>query len=334
MHYTFSMSTAEGEVLGMRPRERSGDSFMRVYDFPEQFGQGVMKRIPIQGGVDMAIGKFSIHKPLQTHIAFEEPAFELGFCLSGEADVDVPGATVQSGFFNTMYRQRQEVNVIDKAGSYRLCVAVVVMAQTFRELSRYEQGRLAPQLQLAAGGLTGGEFVATTPITQKHLDILHQILTPPRGLEESHMHYKSKAYELLSHCMNPQGDSQGAETDDYSPERVSQAAEILIHSMEALSRMLSTSHVTLNQEFRQAFGTTVFGYLRRVRLDRARHILETGDANVTEASLAVGYNSVSTFSQAFAERHGMTPSVCRKGEPMKKESGQWQPEYSREPWTA
>lgn len=322
MQYSLSMSMVDGEPFQMRFKECLRASFMRCYDFPEQLGWGTVKQIPIQQGVDLSIVKVMIHKPLETHIVFNDSAFELGFCLSGDGDVDIPGASIQSGLFNMLYRQSRELNVLDRAGSYRLCVALVVAPDTFHDLSRHEPGRLPPHLHLMAGGMMGGDYAAALPITKVYSGILHQILTPPRGLEHSHMHYKAKTYELLSQCITQLkgGEScQDMNKEEYSAERVHQAAEILIHSMEdpptldSLSRMLATSHVTLNQEFRLAFGTTVFGYLRRLRLDRARHILETSDANVTEASLAVGYNSISTFSHAFRERHGMMPSACRKG---------------------
>ena len=55
------------------------------------------------------------------------------------------------------------------------------------------------------------------------------------------------------------------------------------------------------------YGATVFGYLRKMRLEEARRLLEKGDMNVTEAALAVGYNSISSFSRAFSAHFGSKP---------------------------
>jgi AraC family transcriptional regulator, transcriptional activator of the genes for pyochelin and ferripyochelin receptors len=55
------------------------------------------------------------------------------------------------------------------------------------------------------------------------------------------------------------------------------------------------------------YGTSVFGYLRKLRLEEARRLLENGGMNVTEAAFAVGYNSLSSFSRAFSAQFGATP---------------------------
>jgi AraC-like DNA-binding protein len=96
-------------------------------------------------------------------------------------------------------------------------------------------------------------------------------------------------------------------------ERVHHAKEILIRDLENpprlfdLARALGTTHPQLNRGFRIIFGTSVFGYLRKMRLEKARHLLEKGRMNVTEAAFAVGYNSLSSFSRAFSAHFGSKP---------------------------
>ncbi|MFP4567016.1 MAG: helix-turn-helix transcriptional regulator [Spirochaetaceae bacterium] len=55
----------------------------------------------------------------------------------------------------------------------------------------------------------------------------------------------------------------------------------------------------LKYGFREVFGTTVFGQLRNLRLEEARHLIEDGDHSVTEAAFAVGYSSLSHFARTF-----------------------------------
>lgn len=324
MEFTLSNPMTQSTPCKLKPTDSFGQPFARSYKIPKSFGHGSLQQIHIQKGIDLFITKYNVQTPILSHVCMEKPAFEIGFCLSGMGDVDIPGITVETGSCTMMYRQRKQVTVIDKAQSYRLSLAIVVSPETFHDITRHEQMKMPLHLQLAANGLIDNEFIDTRSIDAASMNILNQILTPEKGLEDSHIYYKSKTYELLAVCINRFGNKtpdQSNPTNCLNPERVYQAAEILAHSMESppslstLARMLNTSHVTLNQEFRHAFGTTVFGYLRQIRLKKARSLLEDGKTNVTEASLAVGYNSISTFSRAFLDQHGMTPSSCRKQTP-------------------
>jgi AraC-like DNA-binding protein len=69
----------------------------------------------------------------------------------------------------------------------------------------------------------------------------------------------------------------------------------------------------LKSGFRETFGTTVFGYVRKLRMDKARSLLEIGDLNVTEAALEAGYCSLGHFAAAFKKRFGTLPGQYRVG---------------------
>ena len=50
-------------------------------------------------------------------------------------------------------------------------------------------------------------------------------------------------------------------------------------------------------------------HLRQLRLEKAAELLRSGEYNVTEAALEVGYNSLSHFSAAFHETFGCCPGL-------------------------
>jgi len=64
--------------------------------------------------------------------------------------------------------------------------------------------------------------------------------------------------------------------------------------------------------FKQVFGTTVFGFLRNIRLEQARGLLQEGNFSVTEVALEVGYNSLSHFARLFKQTYGLSPHVFMK----------------------
>lgn len=62
--------------------------------------------------------------------------------------------------------------------------------------------------------------------------------------------------------------------------------------------------------FRQYAGTTVHGYVIRVRLRRAVHLLRNGE-KIEAVSLLVGYRSKKNFYRHFRSLMGVTPSAYR-----------------------
>lgn len=63
----------------------------------------------------------------------------------------------------------------------------------------------------------------------------------------------------------------------------------------------------LKQGFRRQYGTTIFAYVRKLRMEEALELLTDGALTVGEVALAVGYNSFSSFSKAFFRYHGLLP---------------------------
>jgi AraC-like DNA-binding protein len=93
------------------------------------------------------------------------------------------------------------------------------------------------------------------------------------------------------------------------------AADLLSRRLEDpptladLARQVGLSETTLKRGFHQVFGTTVFGYLRARRMERAHALLQSGEATVLEAAALVGYSNPSNFSAAFRRQFGVNPKA-------------------------
>lgn len=90
--------------------------------------------------------------------------------------------------------------------------------------------------------------------------------------------------------------------------------------LEELARQVGCSQYYLSRLFTQEAGLTIQQYLRRIRLERAAELLRTGQCNVTEAAMEVGYNSLSHFSAAFHETFGCCPGLYPLKIPAQKET--------------
>ncbi len=79
------------------------------------------------------------------------------------------------------------------------------------------------------------------------------------------------------------------------------------HSLAQISRTVHLNEFKLKKGFREYHRTTVFGYLRQKRMERARALLINRQAKVIDAAQAVGYANPSHFSRAFRKTFGMNP---------------------------
>jgi AraC-like DNA-binding protein len=82
--------------------------------------------------------------------------------------------------------------------------------------------------------------------------------------------------------------------------------------LEAMARTACFSKFHFLRLFKQAYGETPARYLSRLRLERARTLLETTDRSVTEICLDVGYESLASFTHAFRRHAGAPPERYRR----------------------
>ena len=75
-----------------------------------------------------------------------------------------------------------------------------------------------------------------------------------------------------------------------------------------LSKVVSMSRSQLYRKFKTLTNKTIGEYLRTYRLSRSRDMLESGQANVSEAAFQCGFRNLSHFSRVFSREFGQKPS--------------------------
>ena len=83
-------------------------------------------------------------------------------------------------------------------------------------------------------------------------------------------------------------------------------------TIDELAEMESYNVTYYNDWFKQQTGISPGLYLRRVRIEKAKELLESSPFGVTDIAVTVGYSSNSTFTRAFRSVTGMTPKAYRE----------------------
>ncbi len=85
-------------------------------------------------------------------------------------------------------------------------------------------------------------------------------------------------------------------------------------TLAMLARELKISPGYLCTRFKQSTGFTPFGYLNKLRMERALELLQNTELLVIQVALEVGIDNHAQFCRAFKKFHGISPSAVRKKE--------------------
>jgi len=131
------------------------------------------------------------------------------------------------------------------------------------------------------------------------------------------MFFRSQITGLLSHFFWQLStmETQGIKTIER--EKLFQAKEILSENLDSppslteLSRQIGLNTFTLKKDFKALFGVPVFKYLQNERMTTTHDLIRGKKATVQEAAWHVGYDSLSSFSNAFHKKFGFRPSEIK-----------------------
>ncbi|MGD9211075.1 MAG: AraC family transcriptional regulator [Desulfobacteraceae bacterium] len=279
----------------------------------------------IRPGFDVWTSDYLFHKAIRFSLEDHPAAFSFSFCLFGKS-------IVRYG------RQKQIIEITSGKQGVFYCpdpngsccldldmplrqVEIVISPERLQSYFESDMRSIHPALRNILEKRQDERFCHIQVITPAMQIALQQLLNCPFVGMTRKLFFESRALELIAHQLHQiSGDRCRPVTDGHrlhpnDRKRIESARDFLISNLEnppplgRLAKEAGMSRPKLNRCFRQVYGMTVFEYLRCERLNRAGQMLNDG-LNVTETAYAVGYDSISHFSQAFKKYFGISPSRC------------------------
>jgi AraC-like DNA-binding protein len=263
---------------------------------------------------------FTTTTPLDWARSFHPGSIELCLNLEGNATLAAPGheVTLAARSFTFYHQGQPPLQAIRLAGARHRFVTVEFAPQFLQQHFRPQAGFLHPVVR----GVTLGEAAASLvappqPLTAHHQPLVESLRQCPVFGPAQEAWFRGKALELAAHLFfqPPDGELFCTRTQRAARERVEKVRALLRArlaeppSLEELGRQVGCSPFHLSRIFSQETGLTLPQFIRQSRLERAADLLRSGQCNVTEAALEVGYNSLSHFSSAFHEAFGCCPGL-------------------------
>jgi len=171
------------------------------------------------------------------------------------------------------------------------------------------------QLLNARENFVEGPSFYMTPVMQNSVQ---KILNTQYNGNTRLMFLKSQVTELLAHFFAILASDKGESVTNPDRDKLFHAKEIIENniskppSLNELSKLIGLNNNKLKKNFKELFGIPVFKYLQEERLNKAYELLCHSNMSVQEAAWFVGYESLSSFSNAFQKKFGSRPNEIRK----------------------
>lgn len=312
------------------PTDR-GDYKDRIAYYPGQLATGYKRDIELRNGVSLTLHRYQLYQDL---ILTQWPAEYIGelefvFSLSSISKYR-EGAHLTTGqhCLQSIYNPGCQ-KVYHLAQAPTLEVDIHIHPDVFQrwlglDTHSKQLWQLPQDLQRLLAGNTQISMVPIQAITPAMQVALRQILDCPYHGSIKYSYLESKVLELLTLWLEQAFSTYDSATTSLQVaasediDRIYHAKDILTRQLDNppclvdLAHQVGLNDCTLKRQFRQVFGTTVFGYLHHYRMEQARILLMENRLSISMIARTVGYNNPCSFSTAFRKKFGVSPRAMQR----------------------
>jgi AraC-like DNA-binding protein len=206
------------------------------------------------------------------------------------------------------------------------CVALCVLREFFpRHLGLDSEELPQPLRQIVTPDEKPYAF-HRFPLTPDLMAATRAILAAPFPVRQQPIYVLAKAVELMCLLINL------VKVDDQIPQmrrrsnlrrdsRLHEAREMIMRryadaiTLDQIAKDVCLNRMALTSGFRELFGTSVYDFLQKVRMERAYDLLQEPEYSIANVAEAVGYGHSCNFSTAFHSYFGCTPQNARRKTP-------------------
>ncbi|PYF77310.1 AraC-like DNA-binding protein [Pedobacter nutrimenti] len=275
---------------------------------------------------DFALLNFSSDfiQGLQVNHMEDTTHVSLHFQLSGQSEAHISGfkdtVPIKAGHFNLL-------NCVDPVSTFifpkqrqyeYLCLGLnpVYFQQTLLEAgTEFER-----VLEAAEKKKSFRLFPRNRPINTWQQDILQRIKNPPviAPLQFSYIRSMVQELTLITLSQYPENHQKPSSKPDLKEQEQLHAIKDFLAehyladlSLQGISRTFFLNEFKLKSGFKKLFGTTVFGYVQQLRMEKAHILLTSGGYRVGEVAAIVGFSSDAAFIRSFRQHYGHSPGKLK-----------------------
>ncbi len=296
--------------------------------WPKQYGEGFLRLIKLRPGLLIGVGRYRLKGKISISFQSFQSDFSpvmLSYWLSGSLRFQ-PKTNIGQGDLRGFSQGHSVITYLpDWEGighpafeTPMECVSVYMNPGILETCMAGLTDQIPHGLRDIAGGAQNKQFYQVSNTSPNVKVVLRQILDCPYQGGLKRIYLEGKALELIAgsmaQVMSPEKEPKKRFTlRPADIERIHHAQTMITKDfiepprLQEIAHAVGLSHPKLNYGFREIYGSTIFGYLRELRLNKAKALLDDGTMNVTEVAYEVGYSSLSYFAKAFKTHFGTAP---------------------------
>ncbi|MGR7812867.1 helix-turn-helix transcriptional regulator [Lacinutrix undariae] len=257
----------------------------------------------------------NVEATLQRHI--DSSFIQFHFCLKGSCQFIFNNGSyaldIEDEKSLLLYNPQRDLPIHLTSKPHSWMVTMLISIKKFHSLFSQE----ADYITFLSGDNKDKKYYKDGKITPSMAIVLTQLIHYNLNSSIRNLYFKGKAYELLSLYFNRSEDANIEQCpflmDETNVVKIRKAKDIIINRMtepptlQELADEIQLSLKKLKEGFKEIYGDTVFSFLFDYKMEVARKLLESGNNNVNEVGLKVGYSTASHFISAFKKKYGTTP---------------------------
>lgn len=296
----------------------------KKYTIEEQFGKGDFLRFKIEDGLD--VSRIRVYGKMEMDFdnrGFEDDILELGYCYSGETKIislpDNKEYIIKAGdifvykmlndleYFEFKYRECKTISIHMNFSAIKNAINpiwkdkfIIDWQQNINEIleenvliiekSSYELKKIAEQIELVS---------------------IDNIM--------GYMKLKLKTIEFITTLFEEKISRNSTKNSKDKEQKIINKAKEIINkdlenplSIKVLASNLNISVYKLQKGFKNITGNTVYEYIKKERIEKAKYLLEYTSMTVIQIANEIGYENPSKFSNVFKQYNDITPLKYRK----------------------
>jgi AraC-like DNA-binding protein len=212
-----------------------------------------------------------------------------------------------------LYNPIQKLPINASLESNSLVQSVLISIKKFHSLFSNQ----ADQISFLNKDNIGNKFYKDKKLGPMISVVLNQ-MTQQSVHESMHKLYlRAKVFELMSLYFSRDKEMDIEQCpflmDDTNIKKIRKAKDIIISRMTEpptlnhLANEVEISLKKLKEGFKQVYGASVYVFLLDYKMQVSKRLLSSGNYNVNEVALKVGYSTATHFINAFKKKFGTTP---------------------------
>jgi len=259
-------------------------------------------------GTHMSLIKINPDLPEDFLVESSQQLVGFLFCLNGV--INYNSSTQQDNFFS-LNKHEQDINLgcIDKI-VFKATEQTKLLYIQFTE-SYFDNMAAIEPFTLLSQGFQQSIKPETSLILQHIIDCKHE------G-KAKHLFLEARILDLIIMYLNQNQVQQSITFKQEDINKIMLAKQLVEHDLQRpsslieLSRKAGINDYKLKKGFKELTGHTVFGYLYKIRMEKAHYFLSKEKKSVNEVAFLVGYKNAQHFIAAFKKKYHILPGSLNK----------------------